>query len=38
MGRLNALLRYVEAETGWNPLKEKFVKDMLEIRAKLAHK
>ncbi len=35
MGSVNTLLRDVELETGWNPHKEKFVRDLIEIRERL---
>ncbi len=35
MGRLNSLLRFVEIETGWNPAKEKFIKNMVALRDKM---
>ena len=38
MGQVNGLLRYVEAESGWNPQKEKFIKMLIEIREKIVEK
>ncbi len=35
MGSVNTLLSEVERETGWNPHKEKFLRDLVEIRERL---
>lgn len=35
MGKLNRLLQTVETKTGWNPHKEQFLKDLIDIRERL---